>query len=144
VLHVFGWLALLARSDQAECTDPMLIYNEAQLRAVLRTYGGHYNGHRPHQSRHQRPPDHNESAVVSLQALGGPAARVRADRRRLSPRIGRSRAEHLSRARASWSRIVRSDAFHVHVTVAKRTSAGKVSGLATNWPPGASVAFWHR
>jgi putative transposase len=68
VLRVFGWLALLARSDQAECTDLMLIYNEAQLRAVLRTYGGHYNGHRPHQSRHQRPPDHNESAIVSLQA----------------------------------------------------------------------------
>jgi putative transposase len=56
------------RTVRAECTDRMLIYNEAHLRAVLRTYGDHYNGHRPHQSRHQRPPDHNESAVVSLQA----------------------------------------------------------------------------
>jgi hypothetical protein len=60
-LRVFGWLALLARSDQAECTDLMLIYNEAHLRAVLRTYGGHYNGHRPHQPRHQRPPDHGSN-----------------------------------------------------------------------------------
>ncbi|MCI0688764.1 MAG: transposase, partial [Sporichthyaceae bacterium] len=38
----------------------------AHLRAVLRTYTGHYNGHRPHQSRHQRPPDHGDPAVVPL------------------------------------------------------------------------------
>ena len=71
------------RTVRAECTDRMLIYNEAHLRAVLRTYGGHYNGHRPHQSRHQRPPDHDEPAVVSLQApvrrrklLGGVDQRI--------------------------------------------------------------------
>ena len=46
----------------------MLIYNEAHLRAVLRTYAGHYNGRRPHQSRRQRPPDHDESVVVPLGA----------------------------------------------------------------------------
>jgi hypothetical protein len=45
----------------------MLIYGEAHLRAVLRTYAGHYNGHRPHQSR-QRPPDHDEMVVVPLAA----------------------------------------------------------------------------
>jgi len=44
----------------------MLIYNEAHLRAVLRAYEGHYNGHRPHQSCQQRPPDHDERAVVPL------------------------------------------------------------------------------
>ena len=54
---------------RAECTDRMLIYGEAHLRAVLRTYAGHYNGHRPHQSRHQRPPDHDEPAVVPLTVL---------------------------------------------------------------------------
>ena len=54
------------RTVRAECTDRMLIYDEAHLRAVLQTYVRHYNGHRPHQSRQQRPPDHDESAVISL------------------------------------------------------------------------------
>jgi hypothetical protein len=46
----------------------MLIYDEAHLRAVLRTYAAHYNEHRPHQSRNQRPPDQHESVVVPLAA----------------------------------------------------------------------------
>jgi putative transposase len=29
-------------------------------------YAEHYNGHRPHQSRRQRPPDHDEPVVVPL------------------------------------------------------------------------------
>jgi hypothetical protein len=33
----------------------MLIHGEWHLRAVLRQYAAHYNGH--HQSRQQRPPD---------------------------------------------------------------------------------------
>ena len=56
------------RTVRTECTDRMLIYGEAHLRAVLRAYAGHYNGHRPHQSRQQRPPDHDEMAVVPLHA----------------------------------------------------------------------------
>ena len=46
----------------------MLIYGESHLRAVLRTFAGHYNGHRPHQSRQQRPPYHDEPVVVPLDA----------------------------------------------------------------------------
>jgi putative transposase len=56
------------RTVRTECTDRVLIYGEAHLRDVLRTYAGHYNGHRPHQSRQQRPPDHDESAVILLDA----------------------------------------------------------------------------
>ena len=44
----------------------MLIYDGAHLRAVLRAYIGHYNGHRSHQSRNQRPDGHDEPAVVLL------------------------------------------------------------------------------
>jgi hypothetical protein len=41
------------RTARTECTDRMLIYNQAHLRALLRTYAKHYNEHRPHQSRQQ-------------------------------------------------------------------------------------------
>ncbi len=57
------------RTVRSECTDRMLIYDEAHRRAVLQTYVRHYNGHRPHQSRQQRPPDHDESAVIPLDTL---------------------------------------------------------------------------
>jgi hypothetical protein len=34
----------------------MLIFGERHLRAILAHYEGHYNGRRPHRSRHLRPP----------------------------------------------------------------------------------------
>ena len=56
------------RTARSECTDRMLIYHERHLRTVLGRYAGHYNGHRPHQSRQQRPPDHNTQVVLPLDA----------------------------------------------------------------------------
>jgi hypothetical protein len=35
---------------------------------VLGEYIDHYNGHRPHQSRRQRPPTHNELVVTPSDA----------------------------------------------------------------------------
>ncbi|MEU6786572.1 integrase core domain-containing protein [Nonomuraea angiospora] len=45
------------RTLRRELLDRILILNERHLARVLQEYLIHYNGHRPHQSRHQRPPD---------------------------------------------------------------------------------------
>src|SRR6266566_6698215 len=60
------------RTARAECTDRILAYGERHLRSALGEYVGHYNGHRPHQSRQQRPPDHDEFVV---RPLGSPVRR---------------------------------------------------------------------
>ncbi|MFB4267885.1 integrase core domain-containing protein [Nonomuraea sp. GTA35] len=55
------------RTVRGECTDRMLIYGERHLRVVLNEYLDHYNAHRPHQGRGQRPPAHDEHVVVPME-----------------------------------------------------------------------------
>jgi putative transposase len=45
------------RTLRNEVCDHILILNEAHAREVLAEYQRHYNEHRPHQAREQRPPD---------------------------------------------------------------------------------------
>jgi hypothetical protein len=66
------------RTTRTECLDHLLVAGERHLRAVLTGYETHYNGHRPHQSREQRPPIHDPGQVIDLtatirrrQVLGG-------------------------------------------------------------------------
>src|SRR3954467_5829294 len=47
------WVGTVRR----ECTDRMLIAGERHLASVLNEYTAHYNGHRPHRSLDQRPPN---------------------------------------------------------------------------------------
>ncbi len=54
------------RTARAECTDRVLIYDERHLRSVLGQYADHYNRHRPHQSRQQRPPDQDDQVSAAL------------------------------------------------------------------------------
>jgi transposase InsO family protein len=61
-----------------ECLDHLLIIGEQHLRKVLAEYARHYNGHRPHQARQQRPPLHEPGQAIDVtarierrQAVGG-------------------------------------------------------------------------
>jgi hypothetical protein len=47
------WFVLTART---EVTDRMLIFGQRHLRTILAQYEAHYNGRRPHRSRHLCPP----------------------------------------------------------------------------------------
>jgi putative transposase len=51
-----------------ECLDHLLIHGERHLRRVLAEYARHYNEHRPHQSREQRPPLHEPGQPVDVTA----------------------------------------------------------------------------
>ena len=51
-----------------ECLDHLLIYGERHLRRILAEYAQHYNEHRPHQSREQRPPLYEIDRPVDMTA----------------------------------------------------------------------------
>jgi transposase InsO family protein len=51
-----------------ECLDHLLIHGEQHLRRILTEYARHYNEHRPHQSREQRPPLHKPGQPVDVTA----------------------------------------------------------------------------
>jgi putative transposase len=60
-----------------ECLDHLLVLGEGHLRKVLAEFGRHYNGHRPHQSLRQEPPQPPGQApdltarIERRQVLGG-------------------------------------------------------------------------
>jgi transposase InsO family protein len=49
-----------------ECLDHLLIHGERHLRRILAEYARHYNEHRPHQSREQRPPLHESGQPIDM------------------------------------------------------------------------------
>ena len=52
-----------------ELLDRVLVLGERHLELALRQYVIHYNGHRPHQSRQQRPPDIETQPVPDVVGL---------------------------------------------------------------------------
>jgi putative transposase len=51
-----------------ECLDHLLIHGERHLLQILGEYSRHYNMHRPHQSREQRPPLHEPGQTIDMTA----------------------------------------------------------------------------
>jgi transposase InsO family protein len=51
-----------------ECLDHLLIHGEQHLRQILAEYEQHYNEHRPHQARKQRPPLHKPGQDIDMTA----------------------------------------------------------------------------
>jgi putative transposase len=51
-----------------ECLDHLLTCSEQHLRQILAEYSRHYNEHRPHQSREQRPPLHEPGQTIDVTA----------------------------------------------------------------------------
>ena len=49
-----------------ECLDHLLIHGERHLRRILAEYAQHYNEHRPHQSREQRPPLQEPGQAIEM------------------------------------------------------------------------------
>ena len=68
----------LVPTVRTEVTNRMLVFGQRHLRAILAEYEAHYNGRRPHRSRHLRPPrpDHpvadiSQERIKRQPVLGG-------------------------------------------------------------------------
>jgi putative transposase len=67
----------LIGSIRRECLDHLIVFNEEQLRRILREYFGYYNGVRPHQSLERNAPEPREiepparGSIISLPQVGG-------------------------------------------------------------------------
>jgi Integrase core domain len=63
------------RSIRRECFDHLIIFGEAQLRLILRTYTSYYNQVRPHLSLDKDAPDFRRTQkigrVAAIPILGG-------------------------------------------------------------------------
>jgi len=57
-----------AGTPRRECLDQLLIHGDQHLRQILAEYAQHYNDHRPHQSRKQRPPLHEPGRAIDMTA----------------------------------------------------------------------------
>jgi putative transposase len=62
-----------------ECLDRMLIFGRRHLEVVVHEYVEHYNGHRPHRSLGQRPPQPNGASPAVLKKVD-PSRIKRTDR----------------------------------------------------------------
>jgi putative transposase len=67
----------LIGSIRRECLDHLTVFNERQLRRILREYFAHYNEVRPHQSLEMNAPVAREveppakGRIISLPQVGG-------------------------------------------------------------------------
>jgi hypothetical protein len=57
---------LQARVGRSPVSSADVVVDHISKRSVLGEYADHYNGHRPHQSRQQRPPDQGDQVIAPL------------------------------------------------------------------------------
>ena len=63
------------RTVRSECLDWLLVLNRAHLHQVLRVFGDHYIGHRPHRALCLTPPKPTSPAMGGKERRSGPATR---------------------------------------------------------------------